>query len=223
MASAVAGLVIVRLGGPLLSECWSVARASSGLPNFRSRPRTTARLAASVEAKEDTLLQRWLLLPDGRFRGTLPTGLTVEFEGQLVGPSDPGIVLGPGGVRYVLGEAALPEAKAAFSSEDKETGQSPLQLVVAAVSAAVAAILATAVLPSVLQVASPVAELAGPVTKTNVTIVETRRTLPDGSQEKVIDRTTRREKLIPGKPPSVQTTRSERVIRDERALSSAAS
>jgi len=50
-------------------------------------------------------LDNWKLLPDGRFRGTLPDGLVVEFEGNIVGPEDPGIVTGPGGTRYVLGEA----------------------------------------------------------------------------------------------------------------------
>lgn len=34
------------------------------------------------------------------------SGVTVEFQGELVGPEDPGAVIGPQGVRYILGEAA---------------------------------------------------------------------------------------------------------------------
>jgi len=176
------------------------------------------------ERPRDQVLEAWRLLPSGRFRGTLNNGLVVEFEGELVGPADPGVVLGPGGARYVLGRAA-PEAPAVDSAEAAagasggDAWPAPAQPVLAAAAAAVGAALVLlasgAVRLPVIGAPSPV---DGPVTRTNVTIVETRRTLPDGSSAKIIDKTTRRERVVPGKAPVVSETtkRTEKVLRDER-------
>ncbi|CAE7240103.1 unnamed protein product [Symbiodinium natans] len=151
-----------------------------GLAARRSSPR-------SEVATKEQLLEAWKLLPDGRFRGRLRSGVTVEFAGELVGPEDPGVVIGPKGVRYVLGEAAAaPAAPKAEAESD-----SLVKAAVAGAGAAIAAVLAFMVLPGMLQ-SSPVSGGAGsPVTRTNVTIVETKKTLPDGSTAKIVDRTVR--------------------------------
>lgn len=178
-------------------------------------------------------LDRWRLLSDGRFRGVLPNGLVVEFEGEIVGPSDPGIVKGPGGERFLLGavegDQPAPAAKAngpAMSStysEGQEKGFGYTALVAAA--AAVVTLIATLAGPAVLdQIRGALPQQQGPVTRTNVTIVETRKTLADGTEARVVDRTTRRERIAPGKAPVVseRTTRTEKVLRDQRVRSAPA-
>jgi len=174
----------------------------------RAQPGSTVR-------EDGQLLQSWKLLKDGRFRGTLPDGLVVEFEGEIVGPQDPGVVLGPDGVRYILGET---DKRGDIDAGGPEGSGSP-NLVVAVVSAVAATVLALTVLPGVLQRgAAMLSPSEGPVTRTYVTIVESRKTLPDGAEARVIDKTTRRERTVPGKAPVVseQTKRTERVIKDER-------
>eukprot|EP00913_Durusdinium_trenchii_P007202 g6773.t1 len=81
-------------------------------------------------------------------------------------------------------------------------------------AAAVAAVVAYLVLPAIMQ-STPVASLTNstaPVTRTNVTIVETKKTLPDGSTSKISERTVRPERNVPGKAPVVteRTTRTEK-------------
>jgi len=174
------------------------------------------------EPRREQILEGWYVMKDGRFRGTLLDGLIVEFEGRLLGPQDPGVVVGPGGMRYVLGEAARNAATAQPWQDKPQSGFLPegtLQIAVAAASAAAAAIIIVLGVTGMLQKpADSASPSAGPVTRTNVTIVETRKTMPDGSQARIIDRTTRRERTVPGKSPVVteKITRTEKVLRDER-------
>jgi len=205
-----------------------------GAGGARSHGGATFRRAAAAtqeeqQSGEELLLTRWRLLPDGRFRGQLRDGLVIEFEGQLVGPTDPGVVLGPGGARYILGEAApagattvgIDAGAADTAGEPQQMGMA--QVAVAAATAATALVLAVLAASGSLQ--RPSTALLpfgneGPVTRTNVVTVETRKVLPDGSTTKVIDRTTRKERIVPGKAPVVteSTMRKEKVFRDERGL-----
>mmetsp|Transcript_95950 Transcript_95950/g.222421 ORF Transcript_95950/g.222421 Transcript_95950/m.222421 type:complete len:244 (+) Transcript_95950:78-809(+) len=213
-------------GGAACNRHWSTLRGSA---------RTLRRGAASSKLEEsrseEQLLDSWRLLPNGRFRGQLQDGLVVEFEGELVGPQDPGIVLGPGGVRYALGDAGRDgtsspttgmDAAGVIGATTTQLGADLVPVVAAAVASAVAAVLTVFAASGSFQ-QSPASLLAqvgeGPVTRTNVSIVETRRTLPDGTQAKIVDKTTRRERTVPGKAPVVteQTTRTEKVVRDQRA------
>jgi len=191
----------------------------------------TAASTKQSQGQDEQTLERWSLMPDGRFRGALRDGLIVEFEGTLLGPEDPGVVIGPGGVRYVLGEAArnaatsLSSLPATIARDSKTEGAAEITYQVAMVAAAAVAgaIVAVFAIPGVVQ--QPEVSSSGvPVTRTNVTIVETRKTLPDGSQARVIDRTTRRERTVPGKAPVVteRTMRTEKVVRDDRVAKSEA-
>jgi len=167
-----------------------------------------------VADTKEQLLEAWQLLPDGRFRGKLRSGITVEFQGELVGPEDPGVVIGPQGVRYVLGEAVKPPAKPPTDVNDGMESSTIWQVA----AAAVAAVAAYLVLPGIMQASSGTFTTSSPVTRTNVTIVETKKTLPDGSTAKISERTVRRERNVPGKAPVVteRTTRTEKVVKDER-------
>lgn len=170
---------------------------------------------------EEQELENWQLLSNGCFKGELKGGIVVEFMGELVGPSDPGIVIGPGGQRYILGQASRTTTnnEKAASETAQASDNSLVQIVVASAAAAVAAVAAYLVLPGLLQ--SSQTQIAPssnvPITRTNVTIVETKKTLPDGSTAKITDRTTRKERTVPGKAPVVteRTTRTEKVVRDE--------
>eukprot|EP00931_Biecheleriopsis_adriatica_P012379 TRINITY_DN113510_c0_g1_i2.p1 TRINITY_DN113510_c0_g1~~TRINITY_DN113510_c0_g1_i2.p1 ORF type:complete len:252 (-),score=41.79 TRINITY_DN113510_c0_g1_i2:68-823(-) len=200
--SACSGLQLSRVSATRRIKCWRGAQD----PKVETG-------AAEVE------LNDWELLQDGRFRGKLKDGLVVEFEGQLLGPADPGIVVGPGGVRYVLGEAApSPSVQKEATQGSRPDWQA---YITAAASAAIIAAAASVLLPVLLQ-GSPLTPTASssttPVTRTNVTIVETRKTLPDGATAKITDRTVRKERVSPGKAPVVteRTTRTEKVVRDER-------
>eukprot|EP00929_Paragymnodinium_shiwhaense_P002046 TRINITY_DN10223_c0_g1_i2.p1 TRINITY_DN10223_c0_g1~~TRINITY_DN10223_c0_g1_i2.p1 ORF type:complete len:225 (+),score=52.69 TRINITY_DN10223_c0_g1_i2:84-758(+) len=180
---------------------------------------------AAVPAVEQRL-NDWRILPNGAFRGKLPTGLVIEFEGQIVGATEPGVVLGPAGSRYILGTRALDskegnDAASTFTQFTSGGVQMPdisstdgllkaIGALVAAVASATAAVtvassVATSV-PVFVQSNVPPALGGGAVTKTNVTVVETKRTLPDGTLEKIVDKTTRREKIRPGKAPLVTET-----------------
>jgi len=171
------------------------------------------------EAREQ-VLNSWYLLSNGRFRGQLEDGLVVEFDGELLGPADPGIVLGPGGVRYVLGSTQQEQETTATAAPRKEDAQqSPPQFVLGALAAALAAILLSSASQWVPSNLIPGPASTGPVTKTNVTIVETRKTLPDGSLARIVDKTTKRERIVPGQAPKVseRTVRTEKILKDKRA------
>eukprot|EP00930_Biecheleria_cincta_P052074 TRINITY_DN37310_c0_g1_i1.p1 TRINITY_DN37310_c0_g1~~TRINITY_DN37310_c0_g1_i1.p1 ORF type:complete len:278 (+),score=40.53 TRINITY_DN37310_c0_g1_i1:114-947(+) len=176
---------------------------------------------AGSSTTQELELENWRLLSNGNFKGEVKGGILVEFKGQLVGPSDPGIVIAPDGQRYVLGQAARSTNYEQTASETKarDSDNSILQIAVASAAAAVAGVAAYLVLPGLLQ-SSQTLQIAPsnvPMTRTNVTIVETRKTLPDGSTAKITDRTTRKERTAPGKAPVVteRTTRTEKVVRDE--------
>jgi len=150
-------------------------------------------------------------LPNGHFRGTLEDGLIVEFDGKLLGPHDPGIVIGPGGVRYVLGKAKLSD-----STEDVFEGMR--QLLMGALAAAVTLTVAVVErLGSGLSQRWPANHFPGTsstVIRTETTIVETRRTLPDGSQACTVEKVTKRTRSTPGKAP----TEMQRKSRVEKIL-----
>ncbi|CAE7613432.1 unnamed protein product, partial [Symbiodinium sp. KB8] len=215
----------VQLQAPRLRVCrpGSTVRLP---PVFQIRPALRKQGSGGIAARrtasrsevstKEQLLEAWKLLPDGRFRGKLSSGVMVEFRGELVGPEDPGVVIGPKGVRYVLGEAAPTPAA---PKEEAAGNDSLVKAAVAGAGAAVAAVVAYLVLPGMLQTSPVVSGSGSPVTRTNVTIVETKKTLPDGSTAKIVDRTVRRERNVPGKGPVVteRTTRTEKVVKDERS------
>ncbi|CAL1160439.1 unnamed protein product, partial [Cladocopium goreaui] len=195
---------------------WKSTLQQQALPRFQRLRRGGRRSLQDSKVADTTeqLLEAWQLLPDGRFRGKLRSGLTVEFQGELVGPEDPGVVIGPRGTRYVLGEAEKRREDAAELSEVALQSSGLWQVA----AAAVAAVAAYLVLPAMMQ-ASPLASFtstSAPVTRTNVTIVETKKTLPDGSTAKISERTVRRERNVPGKAPVVteRTTRTEKAGKD---------
>eukprot|EP00435_Cladocopium_sp_Y103_P023879 s334_g5.t2 len=199
---AAGSLPVVQFVG---RPAWKATLQQQVLPRFQRLRRGGRRSLQDSKA--------WQLLPDGRFRGRLRSGVTVEFQGELVGPEDPGVVIGPQGIRYVLGEAEKRREDPAELPEVTALQSSGLWQVAAAAVAAVAAYL---VLPGIMQ-ASPLASFtstSAPVTRTNVTIVETKKTLPDGSTAKISERTVRRERNVPGKAPVVteRTTRTEKEI-----------
>lgn len=177
---------------------------------------------AGSNTTQEQELENWQLLSNGCFKGRLNGGLVVEFKGELVGPSDPGIVIGPDGQRYALGQPArnINDEETATETKARAPDSSLLQIAVASAAAAVAAVAAYLVLPGLLQ-SSQTPQIAPssnvPITRTNVTIVETKKTLPDGSTARITDRTTRKERTAPGKPSVVteRTTRTEKVVRDE--------
>jgi len=167
---------------------------------------STSRTASGVANTSEILLEQWRVLPDGSFRGALQDGVVIEFQGELVGPSDPGIVVGKNGARYVLGQ---PATQLDQPVEDAGAVSVPNQVLLALAGLGAALGLAGAVAnTSVLQP-------PGPVTKTNVTIVESRKTLPDGKTVKVIEKTVKREKTKPGSAPVVTetNTRTEKELR----------
>ncbi|CAJ1453070.1 unnamed protein product [Effrenium voratum] len=182
--------------------------AKFGVRRFRGLRRVEAQSTAQTGTAELILVEAWRILPDGRFRGRLSCGTTVEFKGELVGPEDPGVVVGPGGVRYLLGQAGAPEPDEPAKASESNMWQ-------AAAAAAVAAVAAFLVLPGLQSTASLMTSSGIPVTRTNITIVETTKVMPDGSKVKVKDQTTRRERSAPGKAPVV----TERTIRTEKACS----
>jgi len=214
---------------PVMETCGAASinrhglRGSAALRRAPIRVRHCGRMSSSKTASEakEQVLNFWYLLPNGRFRGQLEDGLVVEFDGTLVGPTDPGIVLGPGGVRYVLGNAQQGQVPSTepVASRSEDTQQGPPQFVLGAVAAVVAGLLLSSVSQWVPGNFIPGMAPAGPVTKTNVTIVETRKTLPDGSTARVVDKTTKRERIVPGQAPKVteRTVRTEKILRDKRS------
>eukprot|EP00419_Tripos_fusus_P012624 CAMPEP_0172658654 /NCGR_PEP_ID=MMETSP1074-20121228/2909_1 /TAXON_ID=2916 /ORGANISM="Ceratium fusus, Strain PA161109" /LENGTH=187 /DNA_ID=CAMNT_0013473979 /DNA_START=302 /DNA_END=865 /DNA_ORIENTATION=+ len=164
--------------------------------------------AAAPKPTKEHVLQSWRILPNGHFRGTLEDGLIVEFAGELLGPKDPGTVIGPGGIRYVLGKAKISDSK-----EDILEGMR--QLTMRALAAAATATVAVIErLDFGLLQRWPANYFSGvsstSVIKTETTIVETRRTLPDGSQACTVDKVTKKTRSIPGRAPT-ETSRKTRV------------
>ncbi|CAK0880666.1 unnamed protein product [Prorocentrum cordatum] len=157
----------------------------------------------------------------GGLAGTTPDGLIVEFEGTIVGPKDPGIVIGPGGTRFVLGDAEKSaEVRSSAAGSDGNSGWGLPQVAAAVSSVAVAVVLflTSGGLQNVPFVGNGLPPGSGPVTRTNITIVETRTKQDDGTSVKVTDKITRRERLVPGQAPRVTetTTRTEKILKDQR-------
>ncbi|CAJ1373077.1 unnamed protein product, partial [Effrenium voratum] len=172
--------------------------AKFGVRRFRGLRRVEAQSTAQTGTAELILVEEFV-------RSLTSCGTTVEFKGELVGPEDPGVVVGPGGVRYLLGQAGAPEPDEPAKASESNMWQ-------AAAAAAVAAVAAFLVLPGLQSTASLMTSSGIPVTRTNITIVETTKVMPDGSKVKVKDQTTRRERSAPGKAPVV----TERTIRTEK-------
>lgn len=86
--------------------------------------------------QKEFVLEDWHLLPDGRFRGVLDNSLAVEFDGDIVGSTDPGVVIGPGGSRYLLGHMAPKVAEDGHDRKIRSLGIPAIASVLAGVLAA---------------------------------------------------------------------------------------
>eukprot|EP00971_Amphidinium_carterae_P012171 239539-Amphidinium_carterae.5 len=201
---------------PPFAVLWNHLR---GAPRTVANPRvrcqrhaqigTTTRSPAAAGIagnSSDVPLEQWRVQPDGRFRGSLADGVIIEIEAELVGPSDPGVLLGSNGVRYILGEPAGDAAKEQAAGLDL-----PSQAMLAVAGLAAALGLAGAVATNSANMLQP----PGPVTKTNVSIVETWKTNADGKTVKVIEKKVTKERTKPGTATVVTetNTRTEKELR----------
>mmetsp|Transcript_32965 Transcript_32965/g.60343 ORF Transcript_32965/g.60343 Transcript_32965/m.60343 type:complete len:231 (+) Transcript_32965:45-737(+) len=178
------------------------SRASTRLLLRAEVGTTTRSPATGLGNSSEVVLEEWRVQPDGRFRGSLPDGLIVEIQGELIGPSDPGVLLGNNGVRYVLGQPAGEAPADAASSLEPESMDLRDKVLMGLAGLGAALGLAGAVANT------NVLQPPGPVTKTNVTIIETWKTNAEGKTVKVIEKKVTKERSKPGSAPVVTETSS---------------